>query len=343
MAHRKESSAPQSRPLCVLGRETVPLDAKEMLARLLPEYRAYLQWLRAQGWQPLTQLSVSDARARMQHMQRSDVSGYAVDVEQYAIDDFSVQVVKPHGVEEPLPAIIYYHGGGWVLGDFDTHGRMVRQIAIQSRAAVVFVEYARSPLVRYPVPLEQCYRAVTWVAGQGGSVGLDAARIAVAGDSAGGNLAAAVSLLAARRGGPAICLQALIYPITDCNFTTSSYRNFDSGLNLDTSAMRWFWDHYAPDEASRLDPLASPLRATLDELSGLPPALVITAECDVLRDEGEAFARKLAEAGVPVTAVCFGGVLHAFMAINQLARECQARSAMHLLASELRQAFGEML
>ncbi len=319
----------------------MPLDDNDMLARLLPEYRAYVQSLRAQGWQPLDQLSAADARVRMRQMQQGDVSGYAVAVERHTIDDFTVQVVKPSGVKEPLPAIVYYHGGGWVLGDFDTHGRMAREIAIQSRAAVVFVEYARSPEVRYPVPLEQCYRAVTWVAEQGRAAGLDAARVAVAGDSAGGELAAAVSLVAVQRGGPKICMQALIYPITDCDFTTASYRDFESGLNLDTAAMRWFWNHYAPNEAARLDPLASPLRASLDKLKGLPPALVITAECDVLRDEGEAFARKLADAGVPVTAVRFGGVLHAFMMVDQLAQERQAMSAMRFLASELRQAFGE--
>jgi acetyl esterase len=320
----------------------MPLDDKEMLGLLLPEYRTYIEGLRSLGVQPLDRLSVADARARMRQTHCGDVSGYAAAVEQIAIDGFSVQVVKPLGITEPLPAIVYYHGGGWVLGDFDTHGRMVRELAIQSRAAVVFVEFARSPEVRYPVPLEQCYRAVTWVAEHGSSVGLDTTRVAVAGDSAGGNLAAAVPLLAVRRGGPRISLQALLYPIVDCNFTTASYRDFESGLNLTAAGMRWFWNHYAPDEAARIDPLASPLRTSLDELKGLPPALVITAECDVLRDEGEAFARKLAAAGVSVTAVRFSGVLHAFMVADRLAQQRQAVSATRLLAAELRHAFGEV-
>ena len=320
----------------------MPLDDKEMLAMLLPEYRNYVRELRGLGWPSLSQLSVPDARERMRQMQKADVSGFAVAVEPHVVDDFCVQLVKPLGVAGPLPVVVYYHGGGWVLGDFDTHGRMVREIAVQSHAAVAFVEYARSPEMRYPVPLEQCYRAVTWVAERGNAIGLDAGRIAVAGDSAGGNLAAAVSLVAARRGGPKISLQALLYPIADCDFTTASYRDFESGLNLDAAAMRWFWNHYAPDEAARFDPLASPLRATLEELKNLPPALVITAECDVLRDEGEAYARRMAEAGVPVTAMRFGGVLHAFMVVNQLAQERQTVSAMRLLASELRHAFCEM-
>lgn len=317
------------------------LDDKEVLGMLLPAYRAYVEWLRAQGWQPLDRLSVADARERMRQTHKSDVSGYAVNVEQHAIGDFLVQIVKPLGVPEPLPAVVYYHGGGWVMGGFDTHGRMVRELAVQSRAAVVFVEYARSPEVRYPAPLEQCYRAVTWVAEQGAAVGLDAARIAVAGDSAGGTLAAGVCMLVTRRSGPKIAMQALIYPIVDCDFTTASYRSFESGLNLTAAGMRWFWNHYAPDEAARLDPLASPSRASRDELKDMPPALVITAEYDVLRDEGEAFARKLAAANVPVMAVRFSGVLHAFMVLAPFARERQAVSAMRLLATELRHAFGE--
>jgi acetyl esterase len=317
------------------------LEDKEMLGLLTPEYRAYVQWLRRQGWPPLDQLSAPDARARMRQMQQGNVSSYAVTAERHAVDEFSVQIVKPSRVPEPLPAIVYYHGGGWVLGDCDTHGRMVREIAVQSQAAVVFVEFARSPEVRYPVLLEQCYRALTWTAERGDTVGLDATRLAVAGDSAGGNLAAAVSMLAAKRGGPNLKLQALLYPITDCDFTTASYRDFETGLNLDAAGMRWFWNHYLPDETLRTDPLASPLRASLDDLKGLPAALVITAECDVLRDEGEAYARKLASAGVSVAAVRFGGVLHAFMMVDQLAHERQAASAMRLLASELRQAFGE--
>ncbi len=318
----------------------MPLDDQEMLAMLLPEYRAYVEWMRAQGWQPLDRLAVADARARMRQSHASDVSAYVVSVEQHAIDDFSVYVVKPLHAKEPLPAVVYYHGGGWVMGDFATHGRIAREIALQTDVAVVFVEFTRSPEVRYPIPLEQCYRAVMWVAEQGAAAGLDAARIAVAGDSAGGNLAAAVSLMAAQRSGPRISLQALLYPILDCDFTTASYRGFESGLNLSAAGMRWFWNHYAPGESARLNPLASPLRAALSELKGLPPALVITAECDVLRDEGEAFARRLAEAGVPVTAVRFGGVLHAFMVLNQFAHERQAASAMRLLTSELRHALG---
>jgi acetyl esterase len=311
----------------------------EMQALLTPECRAYIEWLRAQGWPPLDQYSVPDARSRMRKMQTGSLPA-AVAAERHTLNGFSVLILRPVHAEGPLPAILYYHGGGWVMGDCDTHARMAGELALQAGAAVVFVEFARAPESRFPLPLDHCYRALKWVAEQGGSIGIDATRLALAGDSGGGTLAAGVAMLAARRGGPAIRLQALLYPITDCDFNTGSYRDFESGLNLDLRTMRWFWNHYLPDAEMRAQPLASPVRATRDELKHLPPALVITAECDVLRDEGETFARKLADAGVPTSAVRFGGVLHGFMVIDQLANERQALSAMALLATQLRHAFG---
>ena len=321
----------------------MPLDKQSMLTLLAPEYRAYIERLRAEGGRPLDQLSVAEARTLMREMQTAGLPPGTVTTETHRVDDFTVQIVRPAGIEGALPVVVYYHGGGWVLGDFDTHARMIADLAVTARAAVVFVEYARAPEAPFPVPLEQCYRALTWVATQPPSLGLDTQRISVAGDSAGGNLAAAVALLSIRRGGPQICLQALLYPVTDCDFSTASYRDFESGLNLDLPAMRWFWDHYIADPAQRTQPLASPLRASVEELRSMPPALVITAECDVLRDEGEAFARKLAQAGVVVAAVRFAGVLHGFMLIDELADSTQAASAMDLLAMHLTKAAGHRL
>jgi acetyl esterase len=314
------------------------LEYDGVLALLAPEYRAYTERARLEGGPTLSELSIAEARRLMRDMQQTDLSGYPVRAERHMLDGFSVLVVKPASADELLPAVVYFHGGGWVLGDAETHARMVREIAVQARAAVVFVEYDCAPEAPFPLALEQCYRACAWVSQQGRSAGLDPVRIAVAGDSAGGNLAAAVALLAVRRGGPDIRLQALLYPVTDCNFSTPSYRDFGTGLNLDVAAMRWFWDHYISDPATRRDPLASPLRAQLADLSGLPPALVITAECDVLRDEGEAYARKLADAGIAVNAVRYMGTLHGFMMIDELAHEPQARSAIRLLTLELREA-----
>lgn len=314
------------------------LDDSVMLAMLAPAYREYIKKLRAEGGPALDQLTVAEARKLMRDMQSTGLPPGAVITSRHEVDNFSVRIVRPAGHEGALPAVIYCHGGGWVLGDFDTHARMVAAIAVAAGCAVVFVEYACAPEAPFPLPLEQCYRALTWAAGEGLAHGLDPERISIAGDSAGGNLAAATALLASRRGGPRLRLQALLYPVTDCDFSTGSYRDFESGLNLDMAAMHWFWNHYLPDAEGRAQPLASPLRASTDELRNLPPALVITAQCDVLRDEGEAYARKLAQAGVPVTAVCFSGVLHAFMMIDELACTSQSVAAMNLLAGELRNA-----
>lgn len=317
----------------------MPLDDKQMLDLLTPESRAYVERARADGGPSIGEMTVQQARKLMRDMQRADVSAYAVTAERHDVGDFSVQVIKPAETAGPLPVVLYFHGGGWVLGDAGTHARMTREIAVQSQAAVVFVEYACAPEAPFPIPLEQCYRALTWVSEKGKSLGLDSERIAVAGDSAGGNLAAAVSLLAARRRGPAIRLQALLYPVIDCDLDTRSYLDFAQGLNLDRAAMRWFWEKYVPDAAARVDPLASPMRASLAELKAMPPALIITAECDVLRDEAEAFARKLGDAGVQVAAVRYAGALHGFMVIDELAGATQTVSAMRLLVSELRSAF----
>ncbi len=316
----------------------MPLDDQTALGMLAPEYRAYLLRLRARGGRPLDRLSVEDARNLMRDMQAAGLPPGAVTTETHRVDDFTVRILRPAGVPGTLPVVVYYHGGGWVLGDFDTHSRTVAAIAVRARTAVLFVEYARAPEAPFPVPLEQCYRALQWVHTTARSLDLDPERISVAGDSAGGNLAAAVALLAKRRSGPHIRLQALLYPVTDCDFNTASYRDFESGLNLDLAGMRWFWDHYLPDPALRMDPLVSPLRASLPELASMPAALVITAECDVLRDEGEGFARKLAQADVPATAVRFGGVLHGFMVIDELAGSPQAVAAMDLLAESLAHA-----
>ncbi|MGB6132287.1 MAG: alpha/beta hydrolase [Acidobacteriaceae bacterium] len=316
----------------------MPLDDAAMLSMLAPEYRAYIERLRAEASPALDQLSPVEAREFMRSGQTADVSAYPVTSERHVANGVPVLIFRPAGAGGPLPVILYLHGGGWVIGDADTHARVVREIVVQTQAALVFVDFARAPEAPFPRPLEDCYQALAWVAERGRTVGLDPTRIAAAGDSAGGNLSAALGLLCARRGGPQLRLQALLYPVTDCDFTTASYRDFAHGLNLDLPAMQWFWNHYLADPALRTDPLASPLRASAEELSKLPPALIVTAECDVLRDEGEAFARKLAGAGVPVASLRYGGVLHGFMVDDELAQTPQARSAMALLAAHLREA-----
>jgi len=234
---------------------------------------------------------------------------------------------------------MYFHGGGWVLGDKETHDRLVRQIANGANAAVVFVEYTRSPEARYPVAIEEAYAATKWVSEMGQILNVDPTRLAVAGDSEGGNMAVAVTLLAKERGGPEIKLQVLFYPVTDAKFDTESYEEFAQGYSLTRDTMKWFWNHYAQNTAVRDKSTASPLRASTEELRGLPPALIITAECDVLRDEGEAYELKLRQADVPVTRTRYPGMIHDFVMLNALAGTGAARDALREATDALRHAF----
>lgn len=310
---------------------------------LEPAAQAMADSLAAAGGPPLHTLSPADARAVLDRAQAGEVAMPQAVVEPHAIPggpdgEISIVVVRPADSNGCLPAVVYTHGGGWVLGNFGTHHRLVRDLAAQSGAAIVFVNFTPSPEARYPVALEQVYGALEWVAARGAELGLDGSRLAVAGDSVGGNMTAAATLLAKQRGGPSIRLQALLYPVTDAGFDTGSYAQFAGGPWLTRAAMRWFWDAYAPDLAVRAEPSASPLRSSPDQLAGLPPALVITAEADVLRDEGEAYARKLREAGVDVTAVRYAGVFHDFMMLNALAGTNAARAATALVAQALKAA-----
>ncbi|MEV8563452.1 alpha/beta hydrolase [Streptomyces sp. NPDC051917] len=249
-----------------------------------------------------------------------------------------VRIVRPEGSLGVLPAVMYVHGGGWVLGDRFSYDRATRDLAHAGGVAVVFVEYTRSPEARYPVALEEVYAATAWIAEHGQQLGLDGSRLAIAGDSAGGNLATATALLAKRRGGPHLLQQVLFYPALDAGFDTRSYEQFADGFFLTRTQMRWFWDHYAPDRSVRTEPTAAPLRATAKELAGLPPALVITAEADVLRDEGEAYARKLTQAGVPVVAVRYLGAIHSFTAQDPLAASPLTQAAINQAGQALRHA-----
>lgn len=295
---------------------------------------------------PLYTLSPAEARAVLDRTQAGEVPMAPAEVEEHAIPGgpegtVSITVVRPVDASGSLPAVVFTHGAGWVLGNFATHERLVRALTAQSGAAFVFVNYARSPEARYPVAIEQVYATVRWVADHGAELGLDGSRLAVAGDSVGGNMTAAVTLLAKERGGPAIRYQALLYPVTDAAFDTGSYDQFADGPWLTRKAMQWFWDAYIPDASQRAEPTASPLRSTLEQLRGLPPALVITDEADVLRDEGEAYGRRLRQAGVDVTAVRFEGVCHDFMMLNALAWTNANREATALAAQALKAALNQ--
>jgi acetyl esterase len=288
--------------------------------------RTFLETLQKQGGPPIYTLSPKDARAVLSNLQASNpVAMLPAHIESRTIPggpngQISIHIVRPPGKrEKTLPVVIYTHGGGWVLGGFDTHERLVRELANKANVAVVFVNYTPSPDAQYPIPIEEAYAATKWVAENGKSINVDASRLAIAGDSVGGNMAAAVTLLAKERSGPKIAFQALFYPVTDADFDTQSYNTLQEGYWLTREGMKWFWNNYAPDNTTRKEPTASPLQAPIDQLKGLPPGLLITEEFDVLRDEGEAYAHKLMQAGVSVTAIRYVGTIHDFMMLNPIA------------------------
>ena len=282
-------------------------------------------------------------RAAVDQVQAGPIAKPEVDIADMRVPggpsgEVPIRILRPPGADRPLPVVLYIHGAGWVFGNAHTHDRLIREIAAGTGAAVVFPNYSLSPEAKYPVAIEECYAVAQWVAASGIQRGLDGARLAIAGDSVGGNMAAAVTLMAKQRRGPRFAQQVLFYPVTDANFDTDSYRQFAEGYFLRRDAMQWFWDQYTNDPAQRAQTTASPLRATTEQLSGLPPALVITGEADVLRDEGEAYASKLRQAGVPVTAVRVQGIIHDFVMLNALAQTRAARAAMTLAIDHLRRA-----
>jgi acetyl esterase len=251
-----------------------------------------------------------------------------------------IRIIRPRNETRALPIVMHFHGGGWVLGDADTHDRMSREIAVGVPAAVVFVDYERAPESQYPVAIEQAYAATSYAVEHAVELNVDPARLAIVGDSVGGNMAAAVTLLAKERRGPRIDYQVLFYPVTAANFETGSYRQFAEGPWLTRAAMQWFWDCYLPDLGRRQEITASPLRASNDELRHLPDALVIVDENDVLRDEGEAYAAKLTDAGVRVTSVRYNGTIHDFALLNALADTPAARGALGQAVWALKTALG---
>ncbi|MFD8412306.1 alpha/beta hydrolase [Streptomyces sp. NPDC059650] len=292
----------------------------------------------------LYEIPVAEGRKAVDGVQSGDeVPLPAVDEEWLTVHggaagDVRVRIVRPVGVTGPLPVVLYVHGAGWVFGNAHTHDRLVRELAVGAGAAVVFPEYDLSPEARFPVAIEQNYGVAQWIAREGRHKELDGTRIAVAGDSVGGNMTAALTLLAKERGDVRFLQQVLFYPVTDAAFDTDSYEQFATGYFLRRDAMRWFWDQYTTDAAERASVTASPLRASLDQLTGLPPALVITAEADVLRDEGEAYAAKLRAAGVPVTALRVLGTIHDFVMLNALRETRAADLAIGLAVDTLRKA-----
>ncbi|ULL13724.1 alpha/beta hydrolase [Paenibacillus sp. H1-7] len=301
--------------------------------RLEPEAQAFVE--AAANPPYLYDLGPEKGRKKVDEVQSDPVTKPDAEITELTIPGgpggkVPVTMVKPKNASAPLPVIVYIHGAGWVFGNAHTHDRLIRELAVGSQSAVVFPNYSLSPESKYPTAIEEIYAVVQWVAERGPVIGADPSRLTVAGDSVGGNMTAAVTLMAKERGGPAIHKQLLFYPVTDASFDTGSYKQFAEGYFLSREGMQWFWDQYTTDPAERSHITASPLRASVEQLAGLPPALIITAEADVLRDEGEAYANKLREAGVRVTAVRFQGIIHDFVMLNALAGTAAARGAVAL-------------
>jgi acetyl esterase len=304
-----------------------------------PQAQAVLEQMADAGLPPLGSVSVEETR---QGMVAATAAGEEPEpvakVEDRSIPgpvgQIPVRIYTPQG-SGPFPVLVYFHGGGWVIGNVDTHDPTCRTLANAAGCVVVSVDYRLAPEHKFPAAVDDCYAATQWVAANAAAINGDSGRIAIGGDSAGGNLTAVVAIEARERGGPPLVFQLLVYPVTDYSFSTPSYRDNADGYLLTKDSMVWFWDHYLRSEADGQDYRASPLRAS--DLTGLPPALVITAEYDPLRDEGEAYAARLQESGVSVTCTRYDGMIHGFYGLTAVVD--QARKAVEESVAALRASF----
>ncbi|WP_337840683.1 alpha/beta hydrolase [Rheinheimera sp.] len=302
--------------------------------------QAFLEALEKGGGAPMETLTPQQARAILTGAQQGAVLPEAL-VEQKNIqvdgESLSITVVKPKGSKGKLPVFMFFHGGGWVLGDFPTHERLIRDLVNFSGAADVYVNYTPSPEAKFPTAINQAYKATLWVAENAGSLGLDGSRLAVAGNSVGGNMAAVVALKAKEAAKPKLAFQLLLWPVTDANFNNQSYLTYAEGHFLTRGMMEWFWDNYTTSAEQRNSIYASPLRASVQQLKGLPPALIQTAEMDVLRDEGEAYGRRLNLAGVTTSVVRYNGMIHDYGLLNALSQNSTVQLALQQAGTALHQ------
>ncbi|MQP64410.1 alpha/beta hydrolase fold domain-containing protein [Niveispirillum sp. SYP-B3756] len=331
----------------------IALSATAMLGSTLPAAasapvleagtQAFVDAVTASGGKPIYSLSYEDARNVLAGAQAQKLASAATRIQDTSFPagptgKVNVRIVRPAGAKGDLPVVMYFHGGGWVMGDRNTHDHLIRELSAAANAAVVFVDYDRAPEFKFPAINEQAYAAVEYVAQHGRSLGLDGSRLAVAGDSAGGNMAASITLLAKERKGPKISHQLLFYPVTDDVSANASYQAFGEGPWLTEKAMHYFLDATFPAD-TRNSPIAFPLKADVEQLRGLPPATILVAENDLLREEGEAYGRKLTQAGVSVMSTRYNGTIHDFVMLNGLANTPAAKAAIAQGAAALKAAF----
>lgn len=322
------------------------MKAQDLAMELEPTTFAFIKQVMAAGGPPIYKLSIPEARSILDTLQAQPVEKQPAQIEDLTIPagprgEISIRIIRPEKNKAALPCAMYFHGGGWILGNKNTHDRLVREIANGANCAVVFVNYAPSPEAQYPIAIEQAYAATEYMAKHASQYKLDSQHLAIVGDSVGGNMAAVVALLAKERKGPKICHQVLFYPVTDANFNTESYQQFADGPWLTKAAMEWFWKAYCPDVSARKKHTICPLQASLEQLQNLPATLLITDENDVLRDEGEAYAHKLMQAGVDVVSMRFIGTCHDFVMLNPLAKTPACLQAITLACETLKKAFSK--
>ncbi|MEL7588154.1 MAG: alpha/beta hydrolase [Prolixibacteraceae bacterium] len=325
-----------------MSKEVINYESDPRLSR---EIRSFLKVLNTSGGKPPESLPPVEARKVLSDAQASvktDLSGIEESEKTISADGHPIRlnIVRPAGVKGKLPVFIFIHGGGWVLGDYPTHKRMVRDLVVLTGYAGVFVNYTPTPDAKYPTQINEIYAATKWVAEHGDEINVDGKNLGIVGNSVGGNMSTVTAIKAKENNGPEIKVQILMWPVTDVNFETESYRQFGKDRFLTTSLMQWMFDLYTTDSDERKEIYLSPLQATLEELKGLPPALIQVAENDILRDEGEAYGRKLDEAGVPVTLVRYDGMIHDFGLLNALAELPATKSAFLQAAAELKKHMG---
>ncbi|WP_245286779.1 alpha/beta hydrolase [Bradyrhizobium sp. ARR65] len=308
--------------------------------RIDPQIRSFLAEINKDNspfWE-LPQPKPQEVLTGLQSQTPVDMSGVTTIEKTITQDGRAVKlyIMKPEHVSGKPGVLVFIHGGVWIVGNFENHQRLLRDLVIGSGQIGVFVEYTPLPAAKFPTQMDECYAALEWVSEHAGEFGADGSRIAVAGNSVGGNMAAALALISKDRKGPKISYQVLLIPATDASVDTASYHEYGTGRFLARAFMKYGWDLYAPDAKTRNSPYVSPLRATIDELKGLPPALVITAENDPLRDEGEAYARKLKDAGVRVDAVRYNGTIHDFVLLNALRQVPSTEAAIDQVTQGVR-------